>query len=166
LEAFFHQEMKAFFTNPERVAEHLQAAGRNLVEKSSSLEIHKREIQKTRDEMHQTHQLYLNKQISGDGFRDLFAPAEERMKQLQTELPKLETEVNSLRVRKFSADDVLQEANSMYDRWPKMAFETKRKIAESLVAKIVISETDIHVSFLYDPSSGGLCKNQQGLRPG
>lgn len=116
--------------------------------------------------MHQTHQLYLNKQISGDGFRDLYAPAEERMTQLQTELPKLEAEVDFLRVNKLSADDVLQEANSINDRWPKMSLEAKRKIAENLVEKIVISEKDIHVSFSYTPSSGGPCKNLKGLRPG
>jgi site-specific DNA recombinase len=166
LENFFQQEMKAFFGQPERIAQHLQAASRNLVEKSTSLETHKREIQKTREQMHQTHQLYLNKQISGDGFRDLYAPAEERLKQLQTELPKLEAEVNFLQVKKLSADDVLDEANSINERWPKMALETKRNIAESLVEKIVIGEKDMHISFAYTPSSGGPCKNLQGLRPG
>jgi site-specific DNA recombinase len=166
LEAFFQREMRAFFAQPERVAQHLQAASRNLVEKSTLLETHKREIQKTREKMHQTHQLYLNKQISGDGFHELYAPAEERMKQLQAELPKLEAEVDLLRINKLSADDVLNEANSMYDKWPTMPLETKRKIAENLVEKIVIGETDFHINFSYTPSSGELCKNQQGLRSG
>jgi site-specific DNA recombinase len=166
LEAIFHQEMKAFFAQPKRIARHLQEADRNLVEKSAMLDTHKREIQKVRDEMHQTHQLYLKQQISGDGFRDLYKPAEERLNQLQTELPKLEAEVDFLRVNELSAADILHEANSLYDQWPKMPVESKRKIAESLVEKIVIGEGEIDITFSYLPSSEELCKNQQGLRPG
>jgi len=116
--------------------------------------------------MHQTHQLYLHKQISGDGFRDLYAPAEERLNQLQNELPKLEAEVDFLKVNKLSADDVLHEANTLYDQWPKLPIEDKRKIAESLVEKIVIGEGEIDTTFSYLPSSEELCKNQQGLRLG
>jgi chemotaxis regulatin CheY-phosphate phosphatase CheZ len=56
-------------------------------------ETHRHEIQKAREEMRQTHQLYLKQQISGDGFRDLYDPAEEHLKQLNTELPKLEAEI-------------------------------------------------------------------------
>jgi site-specific DNA recombinase len=144
----------------------LQQADRNLVEKTALLETHKRAIQAVREEMHQTHQLYLHKQISGDGFRDLYAPGEERLNQLQTELPKIEAEVDFLRVNKLSADDILHEANSLYDQWPKMLVESKRKIAESLVEKIVIGEGEIDITFSYLPSSEELCKNQQGLRPG
>jgi site-specific DNA recombinase len=96
----------------------------------------------------------------------LYAPAEERMKQLQAELPKLEAEVDFLRVNKLSADDILHEANSLYDKWPKMPLEAKRKIAESLVEKIVIGEGEIDITFSSIPSSGELCKNQQVLRPG
>ena len=166
LEAIFHQEMKAFFAQPKRIARHLQEADRNLVEKSAMLDTHKREIQKVRDEMHQTHQLYLKQQISGDGFRDLYKPVEKRLNQLQAELPKLEAEVDFLRVNKLSAADILHEANSLYDQWPKMPVESKRKIAESLVEKIVIGEGEIDITFSYLPSSEELCKNQQGLRPG
>src|ERR1035437_6198583 len=166
LEAIFHEEMKGFFAQSERIAEHLQQADRNLVEKTALLETHKRAIQAVREEMHQTHQLYLHKQISGDGFRDLYAPAEERLNQIQTELPKIEAEVDFLRVNKLSADDILHEANSLYDQWPKMLVESKRKIAESLVEKIVIGEGEIDITFSYLPSSEELCKNQQGLRLG
>jgi site-specific DNA recombinase len=158
--------MKGFFAQPERIAEHLQKAARNLVEKTALLETHQREIGKVREEMHQTHQLYLHKQISGDGFRDLYTPAEERLNQLQNELPKLEAEVDFLKVNKLSADDVLHEANTLYDQWPKLPIEDKRKIAESLVEKIVIGEGEIDITFSYLPSSEELCKNQQGLRPG
>jgi site-specific DNA recombinase len=61
LESIARHELKAFFGQLERIATHLQEADRNLTEKSALLDTHKREIQKAREEMHQTHQLYLHK---------------------------------------------------------------------------------------------------------
>ena len=141
----------------------MQAGDNNLAEKSELLATHQREIQKVREEMHQTHQLYLQKQISGDGFRDLYAPAEERMKQLNTELPKLEAEVDFLKVNKLSADDVLHEANSLHDQWPKLPVPDKRKIVEALVEKIVIGNGTIDITYSCLPTSIEQCKNQQRL---
>jgi site-specific DNA recombinase len=147
LENIVRNELKVFFGEPKRIAGHLKQANRNLAEKSALLDTHKREIQKVREEMHQTHQLYLSKQISGDGFRDLYAPAEERMKQLQAELPKLEAAVDLLKVNKLSA------------------VEDKRKIVEALIEKIEIGNGEIDITFSHLPSSEDLCKNQQGFNP-
>jgi site-specific DNA recombinase len=163
LENIVRNELKAFFGQPKRIASHLQEADRNMTEKSALLDAHKKEVQKVREEMHQTHQLYLKQQISGDGFRDIYAPAEERMKQLQAELPKLEAEVDLLKVNKLSADDVLREANTLHERWPKLPFEDKRKIVEAIIEKIVIGNGEIDITFSHLPSSEELCKNQRGL---
>jgi hypothetical protein len=115
--------------------------------------------------MHQTHQLYLNKQISGDGFRELYGPAEERLKQLHIELPKLEAEVAHLKVNDVSGEEVLSEAWTLYEQWPKLEREQKQKIAESIVEKIEIGEGEINLTFSYLPSSEELCKSQQQMAP-
>ena len=163
LENIARQELKAFFGQPEKIASHLREADRNLTEKSALLDTHRREVQKVRESMHQTHQLFLDRHISGEGFRDLYGPAEERMKQLNAELPKLEAEVDFLKVNKLSADDVLREAGSQYERWPSMLPADKRKIVEALIEKIVIGDGEIDITFSHLPSSEEQCKNQQGL---
>jgi site-specific DNA recombinase len=163
LENIARHELKAFFGQPERIAGHLQEADRNLTEKSALLDTHRREIGRVREEMRQTHQLYLQKQISGDGFRDLYAPAEERLKQLNAELPKLEAEVDFLKVNKLSADDVSREANSLDERWPSMPPDDKRKIVEAIIEKVVIGNGEIDITFSHMPSSEELCKNHQRL---
>jgi len=163
LENIVREELKLFFGQSERIASHLQAADRNLAEKSALLATHQREILKAREVMHQTHQLYLNKQISGDGFRDLYAPAEEQLKQLNTELPKLEAEVDFLKVNKLSADDVLHEANTLHDQWPKLPMPDKRKIVEALIEKIVIGDGKLDITYSCLPTSIEQCKNQQRL---
>lgn len=164
LEAIFQQEMKGFFAEPERIAEHLQSATKNLSEKETLLAAHEREIQKVRDDMTRTHKLYLEEQITAQGFGQFYKPAEARLNQLVAELPKLQAEVDFLRVNNLSADEVLSEAHALYARWPKLPTEDKRKIAESIIDKIVIGDREIDINFSCLPSSEQMTKSQQQLR--
>jgi len=61
---------------------------------------------------------------------------------------------------------VLHEASTLYDRWPKMPGDEKRKIAESLIEKFVIGDGEIDITFSYLTSSEELCKSQQRLGSG
>jgi len=166
LEAIIAEELKMFFGERKRVERLMDETSHNLAEKTALLETHQHAIQKVREEMRQTHQLYLKQQISGDGFRDLYAPAEERLKQLNSELPKLEAEVDYLKVNKLSADDIVRESAVLHERWPSMPLDDKRRIVEALIEKIVIGEGEIDITYSCAPSSEELCKSQQGLRLG
>lgn len=166
LEGVVLDEMQMFFGQAEKIASHLRSADKNLAEKLALLDVHRREIGKVRDEMAKTHRLYIQEQISGDGFRDIYGPAEERLKQLNAELPKLEADVDVLRVNKLSADDVLHEARILHKRWPSMPVPDKRKVVEAIIEKVVIGDGEIDITFSHLPSSEEQCKNQQRLGMG
>ena len=167
LEGIFYDELKAFFTNPEAIARHLQNAAQNLIEKQQLLQVQKSEIAKVREQMKQTHELYLARQISVEGFGDIYKPLEERLTALQTELPKLEAEVDALKVNNVSADEVLSEANQLYARWPELPVEDKRKIVEGILEKAVIGPGDeIELTLSYLPTSEEMLNSQQRLRAG
>jgi site-specific DNA recombinase len=163
LEGIMREELKAFFNEPEKLAQHLREADRNIATKTALLGAHQKEIQKIKDEMARTHRLYIEEQITAKGFGDFYKPAEERLGQLQTELPKLQAEVDFLRVNKLSADDVMHESNTLYGLWPSMLPEDKRKVMEALVEKVVIGKGEIDITFSLLPSSEDVCKNQQRL---
>jgi len=166
LESIVKDEMKLFFGQRDRVSQHLQNADRNLTEKAAALESHQHEIQKVRDEMTRTHRLYLDGQITAQGFGEFYKPAEERLNQLRNELPKLEAEVDLLKVNKLSTDDVVHESATLHERWPSMAPDDRRKVVEALIEKIVIGDGAIDITYSCLPTSEELCKNQQGLGPG
>jgi len=166
LEKHVHRNLKDYFGQPEEVASRLQEADRNLTDKLALLETHRHEIQKVKETMRLTEQLYLDKQISGDGFRRMYSPAEERLVRLEKELPKLEAEVDFLKVNKLSADDLLHEATSQYEHWPKMPAGDKRKIVEALVEKVIIGDGEMEIKFCYPLVYEELCKNQQRSGPG
>lgn len=163
LEEIVHSQLKGFFAKPDRIAKHLKEANQNLVEKERLLAAHEKEIQKVREEMANTHKLYLAGGITVQGFKEFYMPAEQRLNQLNAELPKLQAEVDFMKVNQLSADDVLHEANTLYTRWPKIPLDEKRKIAEALIEKIVIGKGEIDITFSYLPSSEDVCKSQQRL---
>jgi site-specific DNA recombinase len=163
LEGIFHKEMKTYFAQPDRIAEHLKAASKNLAGKETLLTAHEREIQKVREQMTRTHQLYVEGQITAQGFGQFYKPAEERLNQLTAALPKLQAEVDFLKVNKVSATEVLHEATTLHDRWPTLPSEDKRKTAEALAEQIVIGEAEIDIKWTWRPTSEELCKTQQRL---
>jgi site-specific DNA recombinase len=163
IEGVFHDELSVFFTDAERIAAHMTAADRTIAEKEKLLVAHQQAIQQVRDEMTQTHRLYLNGQITGQGFGDFYKPAEERLNQLNRELPKLQAELDYLKVNQFSADAVVAEARALYSRWPTMPTDEKRKIAENLCQRITIGRGEIEITLSYLPTSEESCKSQQQL---
>ena len=163
LEDIFYQELKSFFSEPQRVAEHLKKAHEKIAEKQNLLTAHEKEIQKLKSEMIATHRLYQEGQITSQGFGLFYKPAEERLNQLMDELPRLKAEVDDLGIHTISADEVLKEANTLYARWPKLTVDEKRKIAEALVEKITLSKDEIDITFSYSPSSEEACKSQHKL---
>jgi site-specific DNA recombinase len=164
LDDIFHEMMKNYFDAPDRIAAAFETARRNVADKESRLDAHRAEIQKVRDEMTRTHRLYLDGQIPLTSFSTFHQPLEERLRQLQDELPRLEAELDHIKVQDLSADQVLREAHELYTRWPKMKVEEKQRVVQSLVERITIGTDEIDIKFSHLPSSEELTKSQQCLR--
>lgn len=163
LEGIFHEELAAFFTDPQKIAASLVTANQNLAEKEKLLTVHQQAIQQVREEMNRTHRLYLDGHVTAQGFGDFYKPAEQRLTQLTKELPKLQAEVDYLKMNTLSADAVLTEARALYSRWPSLPVDERRKIAESLCERITVGVGEIDITLSYLPSSEELTKSQQQL---
>jgi site-specific DNA recombinase len=114
--------------------------------------------------MKQTHELYLDHQLTKQGFGDLYKPLEQRLTALQAELPKLEAEVDAMKINNVSADEVLSEANQLYARWPQLPVENKRRVVQGILEKVVVGPNDeIELSLAYLPTSEEMTTSQQRL---
>lgn len=164
LEAIWQEELAVFFTAPEKIAAHLAEANLTLAQKDQLLTSHQQAIQQVREEMTRTHKLYLDGHITGPGFGEFYKPAEERLKQLTQELPKLQAEVDYLKINTLTADAVITEANALYGRWLTLPTDERRKIAETLCQRITIGRDEIDITLSYLPTSEEPCKSQQQLR--
>ena len=166
LEEVFVGEIHDVFSNKTKLAEQVSAGARNLADKEQLLLSHRGEIDKVRDEMAKTHRLYLDGHIALPDFGSFHKPLTERLNQLQTELPKLEAELDYLRVRNVSADAVQVEADTLYKNWPQLPAENKRRIIEGIVERIEIKKDrpELTITFSSTAPAEDMTTNQQNLR--
>lgn len=163
LEEVFRRDLKNRFANGSKMAAHIVHAEQNLKDKEALIAAHQQAIQKIEAEMQNMLRLSAEGQITPQGFGKFYKPAEERLNQLTAELPKLQAEVDYLKINQISAADVIQEANTLYDRWPKLTLDDRRKIAEALCEKVVIGNREIGITYSFVPTSEELCKNTARL---
>jgi len=89
---------------------------------------------------------------------------EERLKQLDEEIPRLQAEVDLLKISYHSKDQVVTNARDLYSRWPTLEYQEKRKVTESLTERITIGHGEISIDLCYLPSSPSpemMAKGQQ-----
>ncbi len=165
VEGIYLEEAKAFFTDPKRLAGYLTEAYASTSKKVNLLETTEQQIAKIKDEMTRTHRLYMDGGISVEGFKEFYAPLEQRIKQLQSERVKLQTQVDISKVNSLSAEAIRQEAQDLQTRWPEISNDEKRKIVEGMVESIVVDKNNqkVVVTLSCSPTSVETTNNQQHL---
>lgn len=164
------EELHQFYGSPQQVAIRLEDAKKNLVENEAALAGLQRQIQKIRDEMNRMMRLCLDGHITDQAMGEFYKPAEAQLNQLQAGLPKLEADVARLRVKQVSVEEVVHEARTLYEQWPKLDIDRKRTIVETVFERIEIKDgengrTKLAITYSGLPSSEELCNNQQRMAP-
>ena len=110
------------------------------------------ELIRVRKEIQRTFDLYQQENLDADGFSKCHAPLEERRKQLEVEIPRLEAQVDILKVNNLSAAEIASQANNLYDHWQTMQPEEKRGIIEVITDKIIVGKDEITINLCCAPS--------------
>jgi site-specific DNA recombinase len=160
LENVFHSQLRDFFFSPEEIAKHLENADSTLKEKAELLSSMEQERAKLTAEAEKLYQLYLRDELSADSFGRRNRPIEERLTQLENEIPRLQGEIDFLKINYLSSSDVVSEAQNLYSKWPSLPFEEKRRVIENITGKIVVGDGDISLEFCYLPSSAELLSKE------
>ena len=153
LESVYHEQLKSFFFSPREITELLSQADQQIKEKEELLRSLERETQKIQKEMDVVFRLYMDEKISGDGFYQRHHPLEERLRQINEEMPQLQGEIDFLKIQQLSSDHILTEARDIYSRWPDLDLNDKRAIVENTVQRITIGQDDIDIDLCYLPAS-------------
>jgi site-specific DNA recombinase len=153
LEAIYYEQLKGFFLSPTELAEHLAKTDESLIEKQKLLRALEGEQAKLQGEVSRVYQLYVDQQLTSQTFGQFYRPLEERQKQLTDEVPRLQAEIDLLKVNNLSADRILTEAKDLYDRWPSLNREEKQRIVESITDKIIVGKDEITINLCCLPTS-------------
>jgi site-specific DNA recombinase len=152
LEDVFHHQLKSFFFSPTEVSDYLKKADKVIKEKEELLKALIEEERKVKQEMDKTYKIYIDDQITKEGFGTRYKPLELRLKQIDDQIPELQGEIDFLKIQYVSKDEVLNEAKDLYSRWQQLSSEEKRKIVESITEKIIVGTEDVTINLCYLPS--------------
>lgn len=103
--------------------------------------------------MEKVYRAYVNDEISVKTYGAQYRPLEERHSQLDEEIPRLQGEIDFLKIEYLSSDEVLAEARDLTRRWSDLEFEEKRKIVENVVEQITVGENEIEIELAHLPTS-------------
>lgn len=152
LEEVFRDELKAFFFDPSAVATYFKEADDTVGNWTELLEGLREERQRLERDMNLTYRLYLDEEISSQGFGERNRPLEERRDQLDTEILRLQGELDVLRVEHQSRDELVHRAQDISGGWDQLTFDEKRQIINSFVHGIEIGDKAVQIDLHYLPT--------------
>jgi site-specific DNA recombinase len=161
LETVYYEQLQNFFLSPEEVMRYVSKADEALREKQALLEsLRDKQRQLTRD-MDKLMRLYLDGQISGEGFGAQYKPLEEQVKGIGEQVPILQREIEQIKAHLLSPDGMVETGKRIYLNWSYLERDEKRQIVENTVEKIVVGEQDITIELDYLPgASDQMAKGQ------
>jgi len=163
LEAVFREQLREFFLSSDDLAAYLEQADEQIVAKRELLETLETDRGTVQAEMDKIYKLYVSDQISADGFGRTYKPLEERLKALDERLPRLQAELDFLRIQNLSRDEIISEAQDLYSRWADLLPEEKRQIVENVVERITIGKDSVSIDLAYVPAPSEIAgKRQRG----
>ncbi len=149
LEGIFRDEIKGYSFAADKIADYLKQADDTLVEKERLLEIQRGELQRVQQEIARVYRLYQDGQLDSAGFGQFYRPLEERKKQVEADIPRLQAEIDICGVNTLSAEEVVAQAQSLHKLWPELEPGDKRRIVESITEKIEVGKDEINITFCY-----------------
>jgi site-specific DNA recombinase len=153
IDRVFLDEIKEYSVSPTDIIAYLEKADQTTIEREQLLANQEAELQKIQREAVKLYQLYQSDQLDQDGFGKFHRPLEERRKQLEESIPRLQGEVDMCKVKKLSVQEVASEAAKLYRNWPTLETNEKREIVEAIADKIVVGKGEITISLCCVPSS-------------
>lgn len=86
-------------------------------------------------------------------FHEYFQPIENHLSELEEEIPRLQSEIDFYKINLSASDQILAEANDLYQGWPTLNFDEKRIIIETITEKIVIDSDQVTIDLCHVPTS-------------
>lgn len=154
LEAIYREQLHHILVSPDEIEAHNQAAIDAMREKQRLIETTEAELRRIDFDEQGLLDLYAAKALSTEDFARRHSPLSVRRIQLEDELPRLQAELDVLRITAASREEILEEARDLTTRWPDLPDQEKRQIVEAITEKIIIGREDVEIMLLHLPEAG------------
>jgi len=153
LEEIYHGRLKSFLLTDADVSAYNKQTDERIKEKEELLVAVTTEADQLRKKLNTIFDMRSTNEMTKERFAEQYWPIEERLGQLEKQLPELQADVDFLKIQYASSDVVLQNAKDLYERWPTVPFEEKRSIVETITKKIIIGKEDVDLTLAYWPNN-------------
>jgi len=151
LDFIFKDELRVFLLTDTPISRYLETIDVQLQEKETLLLSVRDERQKMKKRMEEMVNMRVAGEWNRETFVEHFKPMEERMMQIDNQLPAVEAEIDFMKIQRRSADEVLYEAKDLHRRWDNMEFEDKRNVVEIITDVITVGKTEVSIELSYIP---------------
>lgn len=151
LDEIFQVYLKEYLESIE-VSSYISETQSEIAQKQALLESTKKERSRLQRQIDTWIDMRVAQELSKEQFAEKYRPAEERIIQLDKQLPLLEAEIDVYTIQLLSSDSIMQEVQTLYSQWHIMSFEQKRGIVEMVVSSIEVGKEDIDITLAYVPA--------------
>ncbi len=161
LEEVFREQLRSFLLSPDDVATAVGQADEEIKAKEERLRALEVEKAKVEAGLERVYRAYISDEISMQAYGRQYRPLEERLAAIEQELPRLQGEVDFLKIRFLARDEVLAESLDLFERWPALSLGEKRGIVEAIVEEVRVGKDEVEIDLSYIPASAEVAGNGQ-----
>ena len=165
LEAIFHEELKGFIFSEKEIAGYLQSQEGELSKRRDLIQSLRSDQEKTFAESDKLYAIYQGGGLDIAGFTRLNEPHQNRLRQLEDEIPRVEAELAAIQIGLLSRGEIIREAQDLHSRWPSLSADEKRQIVEAIVERITIFDGEVEIALYFNPGGGSLPNPPGGASP-
>ena len=165
LEELFQEQLKTFLFSDQEIESYFKKADNLIKEKTELLTSLEGEAKDVKGEMDRLIRLVHRGELPEEGFGRHYKPLEERLGQIEKQLPELQAEIDFLKIQYLSSDEILSEAKDLNERWPSLNETEKRNIIETITDRIIIDTNDVIIRLNYFPSPNSEIDGNNGTQP-
>ena len=149
VETMFLERIQGLMESAESLTEYLERTSGAINDKQRLVEAMRAELRKVSEAADQTYQLYLDKGLNSVQFKERYQPLDTRKHELEAELPKIEAEVDTLKINSLSTEEIMARAKDLPTRWKSMTPDERRQLIEVVVKEIMVGPNTFDVT-LYE----------------
>ena len=145
LEGVFLSELHRFLLSPQEIEAHARAADEAMREREKLLERTLADLKKVEAEEDRLFGLYHAGEVLKADFGRHHKPLSERHRQLEEELPRLQAELDVMRISAASQEEAVIGARTLTEGWSSLTTPQKRQMIEATTRRITIGKEEIEI---------------------